>query len=165
MCRLGTANPQLALSLLNSTLWTRRFWVSTGNRLLPVKFMSSGVGHNGWVHNGTHYWWSYIKWYSLFYLTITLNMSSLNCYICRTSVTQNVEKTFQLSRQDRETIQSADYDLQVSFPLCKLCFISWNLIKFPSWHLALCVKGENVGVCEMMSRGICDFLIQLTLLI
>ncbi|AQK95371.1 E3 SUMO-protein ligase SIZ1 [Zea mays] len=38
LCRLKRADP---------------FWVTTGNPLLPVKFMSSGVGNDGWVYNGT----------------------------------------------------------------------------------------------------------------
>ncbi|XP_062179858.1 E3 SUMO-protein ligase SIZ1-like isoform X2 [Phragmites australis] len=60
VCRLNRADP---------------FWVTTGNPLLPVKFMSSGVGNDG--------------------------------------VTQIVEKSFQLSRADRETVQRPEYDLQV----------------------------------------------------
>ncbi|KAG0516723.1 hypothetical protein BDA96_09G028200 [Sorghum bicolor] len=62
LCRLNRADP---------------FWVTTGNPLLPVKFMSSGVGNDG------------------------------------ASVPQIVEKTFQLSRADRETVQRPEYDLQV----------------------------------------------------
>ncbi|XP_062230620.1 E3 SUMO-protein ligase SIZ1-like isoform X2 [Phragmites australis] len=62
LCRLNRADP---------------FWVTTGNPLLPVKFMSSGVGNDG------------------------------------TSVPQSVEKSFQLSRADRETVQRQEYDLQV----------------------------------------------------
>ncbi|AQK95345.1 E3 SUMO-protein ligase SIZ1 [Zea mays] len=62
LCRLKRADP---------------FWVTTGNPLLPVKFMSSGVGNDG------------------------------------ASVPQIVEKTFQLSRADRETVQRQEYDLQV----------------------------------------------------
>nr|CAB3463760.1 unnamed protein product [Digitaria exilis] len=62
MCRLSRADP---------------FLVTTGNPLLPVKFMSSGVGNDG------------------------------------TNVSQSVEKTFQLSRSDRETVQRQEYELQV----------------------------------------------------
>ncbi|KAL6619720.1 hypothetical protein ACP70R_034859 [Stipagrostis hirtigluma subsp. patula] len=62
LCRLKRADP---------------FWVTTGNPLPPVKFMSSGVGNDG------------------------------------TSVAQIVEKSFQLSRADRETVQRPEYDLQV----------------------------------------------------
>ncbi|PVH61715.1 hypothetical protein PAHAL_3G102000 [Panicum hallii] len=62
LCRLNRADP---------------FWVTTGNPLPPVKFMSSGVGNDG------------------------------------TSVSQSVEKTFHLSRADRETVQKPEYGLQV----------------------------------------------------
>lgn len=62
LCRLSRADP---------------FWVTTGNPLPPLKFMSSGVANDG------------------------------------TSVLQTVEKTFQLSRADRETVQRSEYDLQV----------------------------------------------------
>ncbi|XP_039799071.1 E3 SUMO-protein ligase SIZ1-like isoform X3 [Panicum virgatum] len=62
LCRLSRADP---------------FWVTTGNPLPAVKFMSSGVGNDG------------------------------------TSVSQSVEKTFQLSRADRETVQRPEYELQV----------------------------------------------------
>ncbi|XP_047096063.1 E3 SUMO-protein ligase SIZ1-like [Lolium rigidum] len=62
LCRLSRADP---------------FWVTTGNPLPPLKFMSSGVANDG------------------------------------TSVLQTVEKSFQLSRADRETVQRSDYDLQV----------------------------------------------------
>jgi len=34
-------------------------------------------------------------------------------YVSRTSVSQSVEKTFQLSRADRETVQRPEYELQV----------------------------------------------------
>uniref|UniRef100_A0A0D9ZTN3 SAP domain-containing protein n=1 Tax=Oryza glumipatula TaxID=40148 RepID=A0A0D9ZTN3_9ORYZ len=62
LCRLSRADP---------------FWVTAGNPLLPVKFVSSGVTNDG------------------------------------TSVPQSVEKSFQLSRSDRETVQRQEYDLQV----------------------------------------------------
>ncbi|KAL6864720.1 hypothetical protein ACP4OV_015871 [Aristida adscensionis] len=62
LCRLKRADP---------------FWVTTGNPLPPVKFMSSGVGNDG------------------------------------TTVTQILEKSFQLSRSERETVQRPEYDLQV----------------------------------------------------
>ncbi|KAK3140858.1 hypothetical protein QOZ80_5AG0406800 [Eleusine coracana subsp. coracana] len=92
LCRLSRADP---------------FWVTTGNPLPPVKFMSSGVGHDG------------------------------------TSVTQSVEKTFQLSRQDRETIQRAEYDLQA------WCILINDKVQFRmQWpqHAELQVNGYPVRV-------------------
>ncbi|KAJ1261389.1 hypothetical protein BS78_09G026000 [Paspalum vaginatum] len=62
LCRLKRADP---------------FYMTTGNPLPPVKFMSSGVANDG------------------------------------TCVTQSFEKTFQLSRTDRETVQRQEFDLQV----------------------------------------------------
>ncbi|KAK3137628.1 hypothetical protein QOZ80_5BG0454860 [Eleusine coracana subsp. coracana] len=92
LCRLSRADP---------------FWVTTGNPLPPVKFMSSGVGHDG------------------------------------TSVTQSVEKTFQLSRQDRETIQRPEYDLQA------WCILINDKVQFRmQWpqHAELQVNGYPVRV-------------------
>jgi hypothetical protein len=85
-------------------------------------------------------------------------------YISRTSVSQTVEKTFQLSRSDRETVQRQEYELQVCTLLCKLKFtcldpdkilhilimfvrnITWNhfdfsctLMIYTSHHCELCV--------------------------
>ncbi|KAL5202577.1 hypothetical protein ABZP36_013529 [Zizania latifolia] len=62
LCRLSRADP---------------FWVTTGNPLPPVKFMSSGVANDG------------------------------------ATVPQSVEKSFQLSLADKETVQRPEYDLQV----------------------------------------------------
>ena len=43
----------IAMFMFITALWICRFWVTTGNPLPPVKFMSSGVGNDGCVYTGT----------------------------------------------------------------------------------------------------------------
>lgn len=47
----------------------------------------------------------------------------VGCVKYRSNTIQSVEKTFQLSRYDRELLQRTDYDLQVKF--CSLNFLTF----------------------------------------
>ena len=146
----------LAVLLIGNTSFCSLIWmynISTHLHVVPYNAHWSVLKRCIICLTASNVWYMWLNYSAILVCILSalmllccwcINVSLWNLHISRASVPQIVEKTFQLSRADRETVQRPEYDLQVCSLLHNLSFICLNpdknLAHFINDMMLLCHK-------------------------